>query len=301
MKRQILQTLIILLTICHLGYGQSFDSLKQIKGSNAQIYYSAGHEERAGNIASQIENSFAYYAKLLKFKPEVTLLVLNPEDWKKFTSQQAVYGMPHFNSDKKTLFVAAEDNPFWKSFLPPLDKLDQELVSQIKATYQNENGEVGMQKFFDLLAMHELGHAFHLQKGVKMQRNWMSELFVNILLHTYIAEKEPQMLSALTLFPKMVIRAGSSEYKFTALRDMHEKYQEIATRHPKNYGWYQCRLHAAAATIYDAAGKDVGKKMWEIFQLSAVTKMDEELASLMETNVHKSIADFIRYWDNDNK
>lgn len=297
MKRQLLQTLIISLTICHFGYAQTFDSLKQIKGSNAKIYYSSGNDERAAAFAKQTNNAFTYYANMLEFKPEVTLLVLNSSDWKKFASPQAVYGMPHFNSDERTLFVAADDNPFWKSFLPPLDKLDHKLVAQIKATYQNLKGEVSMQKFFDLLALHELGHAFHLQKGLKMQRNWLSELFVNVLLHTYIAEKEAALIPALTLFPQMVAAGGSNEFKFTQLRDMHEKYEEIATKHPKNYGWYQCRLHAGAAEIYNAAGKDAGRKMWRSLQTSNEILSDEDLISKMASEVHQSVSDLIQNWD----
>ena len=83
-----------------------------------------------------------------------------------------------------------------------------------------------------------------------MQRKWMGELFVNILLHTYVAENEPQSLPALTLFPKMVVAAGSSEFKYTSLNDIQERYNDIARDYPKNYGWYQCRWHAAAADIY---------------------------------------------------
>jgi len=41
-----------------------------------------------------------------------------------------------------------------------------------------------------------------------MQRLWMQELFCNIMLHTYIAENEPQNLPALELFPEMVVSGG---------------------------------------------------------------------------------------------
>jgi hypothetical protein len=46
-------------------------------------------------------------------KPEVTLLILNHEDWNKHTSFP-VYGMAHY-TDQKTLVVASSDNAFWKS------------------------------------------------------------------------------------------------------------------------------------------------------------------------------------------
>ena len=45
------------------------------------------------------------------------------------------------------------------------------------------------------------------------------ELFCNILLHTYIAENEPEQLSALTVFPQMVIAGGTDGFVYTSLSD----------------------------------------------------------------------------------
>ncbi len=290
-----------LLQFAQFAKTQNFDSLDKIPSEVALIYASPGNQQRGQAIARQINNAYAYYDSLLHFKPSVTLLILDDSDWKKFTTKQAVYGMPHFDAKSKTLFVAATDNPFWKSFIPPLEQLPVHLAKMIFNTYKEPDGNLSMQPFFDLLAIHELGHAFSSQKGIKMQRNWMGELFVNILLHTYIAEREPGLLPALTVFPKMVVAGGSSTFEFTSLADVHNRYDEIASKHPRNYGWYQCRWHAAAAKIYDAAGKDVGKKIWNTFLTVNNTLSDKELVTLMELQVHSSVADLIRNWDAETK
>jgi 23S rRNA-/tRNA-specific pseudouridylate synthase len=39
-----------------------------------------------------------------------------------------------------------------------------------------------------LLALHEMGHSYTAQAGLKMHRYWMGELFVNIILHTFKAQ-----------------------------------------------------------------------------------------------------------------
>jgi hypothetical protein len=75
--------------------------------------------------------------------------------------------------------VAAEDNALWKSFIPPSEQLPPSLAAQIKEVYSKDDA-LTMQPFFDLLALHELGHAFHQQAGLTMQRKWMGELFCNI-------------------------------------------------------------------------------------------------------------------------
>lgn len=94
-----------------------------------------------------------------------------------------------------------------------------------------------------------------------MQRKWMQELFVNIILHTYVAEKEPQLLPALETFPNMVVGAGTAEYKFTSLADFERLYESMGMG-AKNYGWYQSKLHVAAKNIYNAGGPRVMKKLW---------------------------------------
>jgi hypothetical protein len=130
-----------------------------------------------------------------------------------------------------------------------------------------------------------------------MQRKWMGELFVNILLHTYIAENEPEQLPALTTFPRMVVAAGHAAFKYTSLQELEDRYEEIARNSPKNYGWYQCRWHSAAADIYNAGGKDVGKKLWNALLGTKQKLTDEQLATFLSASADKSVADMMTGWD----
>jgi len=205
--------------------------------------------------------------------------------------------MPHYKGDS-TLIIAAEDNEFWRSLLSVKD-LPDDVRKQAVEIYGLPDGTVSMQAFFDLLAIHELGHAFHNQGKLQVQRKWMGELFCNILLHTYIAEKEPGQLPTLTLFPKIIISGGTKNYKFTSLQELEEKYNEIAMEHPQNYGWYQCRWHAAAATIYDGDGKNGFKNLWDALQNEQAKLDDAGLAKLLGTKVSKLVADVMLRWEKD--
>ena len=277
------------------GKSQEFKPLNKLENRTVSVYFSSGHKERASAIGNRVEKALNYYSQLLGVSPNFTLLVLSQADWTKF-SKQVVYGMPHYRNDS-TLIVAAADNEFWRSFIPPLDQLPTELRENVQATYKNEKGELSMQPFFDLLALHELGHAFHFQSGIEMQRKWMGELFVNILLHTYIAEREPGSLPALSLFPRMVVSGGKADFKFTTLDQVEQYYDEIAQKFPRNYGWYQCRWHVAAGDIYDSAGQAVARKLWTALQNQKEKLDDQQLLMLLEKSVHHSLSDMIRNWD----
>ena len=279
------------------GTQAQYSGLTEGKAHTVKLYYSNGQQARASSIVQRVDDAMVYYSQMLNFKPDVNLLVLTQKDWSTHTDFP-VYGMPHFK-DEKVLVVAAENNALWKSFIPPLEQLPQDLRSPIATTYKGADGALSMEPFFDLLALHELGHAFHLQAGLNMQRKWMGELFVNVLLHTYIAEKEPASLPALTLFPRMVIAGGTKEYQFTSLQEVHDKYEEIGKGHPKNYGWYQSRWHAAAATIYNQDGKGTGRKLWDALKAQKETINDAALLSLLQAAGVPAVADMIQNWDKD--
>jgi hypothetical protein len=290
----IINTLLMYITV----HAQSFEKLSKLPQAEFSAYSSKNYEQQSEQISNRLANALRYHEMLLDFKPTITLLLLSEADWSTYTTFP-VYGMPHYTNEK-TLIVAIEDNPFWKSFVPPLDQLPADLADQIRKAYM-VNGALTMQPFFDLLAIHELGHAFHIQGELTMQRKWMGELFCNIFLHTYVAEQEPGSLPALTVFPNMVVAAGAREYKYTRLQDIEERYNEIGQQHAKNYGWFQSRWHAGAGKIYDAGGDEVFVKLWKALKKQKENLSDADFISYLEKNAHKELADFIRNWDRDTK
>ncbi len=290
----------LLMVIVFLPARAQYEKLNTLPGHSANIYFSSGSQQRAQYIARLVDSAMNFYSNQLKLKPEVDLLVLSVADWPLYTSMPVI-GMPHYdNTNSKKLVVAAEDNAFWKSFIPPLDKIDPSMAGAIKATYSLPDGSVSMESFFDLLALHELAHAFHMQAGINMQRKWMGELFVNMMLHSFVAEKMPQLLPALTVFPKMVVAGGSASFTYKKLQDIEERYEEIGSRYPNNYGWFQSRWHMAAGTIYDNAGSAASVKLWNALQQTKQKLADEELIKLL-AKADPSIAAVMMNWDADTR
>ncbi|MFZ1527642.1 MAG: hypothetical protein WAT19_02765, partial [Ferruginibacter sp.] len=103
-----------------------------------------------------------------------------------------------------------------------------------------------------------------------------------------------------SLFPNMVVGSGSKEYKYTSLKDIEDRYDEIGKQHPKNYGWYQCRWHLAAGKIYDAGGKPVPGKLWQVLKTRQEHMNDEKLAVLLSA-VNITLGDVMKNWDKETK
>jgi hypothetical protein len=273
---------------------QTSDSLMQLKGYPFDAFYSPRYEEKAKGTATRCDHALNYmYQKVLGFKPTIKVFVLNPEHWKKYASTP-LYGMPHITENEQ-LIVAAEDNAFWKSFIPPIESLSPEMAKTIQKLYSTNNGDLSMEPFFELLSLHELGHLFSLQGSVNFPRKWMDELFASTFLHTYIAENEPKLLSVLGTFPKMVVEKGTKGFKHTSLEDFELFYGE--KMNPNNYGWYQCKLGISAKQIYEAGGINVLKSMWTTFLNNSQNYSDKELLDFLKSKIPE-IAKVLIEWQN---
>lgn len=293
MRQFFLLALILALSIFStLAQPSSIDSLVHFKSAHLQVYHSKGRASRANEIVPRVEKAMTWYANHYGFRPRVRLLILTETDWPHYTSFP-VYGMPHYD-DKETLVVAADDNDFWQKNLPDLSAFPDSLAQAARRVYGDDGS--GMKSFFDLLALHELGHAFHFQAGLQVQRLWMGELLVNMMLHCYVAELESEQLAALTLFPRLVVIRGSKGFPFHSLQQLQDNYELIGKEHPYNYAWYQCRWHKAAAELYDAYGCELVKKTWNWLKQKERIQNDEALIHFFEKGGLTGLADLMRNW-----
>lgn len=303
-KNRCIRIIVGVLLLCNVAFAQ--DTLKstnesfpleELKDYTQTFYYSKGYEERARSIAMFMEDAGTYFLKEIGFTPKTTLYILAPKHWKEFAAKplREVYGFPH-NATSEKLVIAAEDNDFWRSFLPPVDSLLPSIAAEVTKAYGKPDGSFSMMPFFDLLALHEMGHSYTSQAGLKMHRYWMGELFVNIMLHTYIAEKQPELLPVLETFPNMVTGMGTAEFKFTSLKDFEELYPSLGMG-PKNYGWYQSMLHSAAKDIYHRGGEIVLKKLWNALEKHQKEMTDEEFIDMLYKEVHPSVANVYLNWN----
>lgn len=276
---------------------QSPEGLKNLKGYGQTVYYSPNSESRAVEIATFMDSAGTFFQKEFHFTPNVQFFVLEPQHWKQY-AVAPVYGFPH-NIDHVRLAIGANDNAFWQSFLPPIDQLPKEVLKKINQAYQKNDGTYSMQPFFDLLALHEMAHSYHSQAGLQMQRHWMTELFANLMLHTYVAEVQAELLPALETFPEMVIGAGSDKFPFTNLADFEAKYSTLhkGSMTPENYGWYQSMLHHAAGKIYNTGGKEVLVKLWTVLKKYQEIMTDAEFVAILQKEVHPAVADVYLNWN----
>lgn len=294
MKQHIIISFFLL--FAQLTFAEAFDGLEKLQGLSQNVYYSPHAAERAQKIAASVAEAEMYFQKEFELIPKYTLMILSPTDWQKYAHPNAVYGIPHYLLDGR-LFVAAENNEFWRRNSPPIDKLPQALAHMMKQTYTDEHGAINLTNFFDLLAIHELGHAFQHAAGILKQRSWLNELVGNVLLHTFLAENKTDQLPYITVFTQIAVASFPvDKLKYTRLEDFEKYYNEIAQNHPDNYGWYQCRFHLLAGEIYDRGGISAMRRMWAALLAQDAILSEEALMQLLNST-HPAIAQALLNWN----
>jgi hypothetical protein len=246
-----------------------------LDGYPFEVRYSQGAGEQALRLADLAKEAYEYFATLFPASsPVFTAAFLTPADWKRG------YGMPSYDPVEKRLRVATDDNALWQ-LQGKIARVASPFSAfpRLKKTYADANGDLQLRRFFDLLAVHELAHAFEDQGGTAFPALWRSEIYANLALHAFVAKRRPSELANLTTLPDAqsrlllfttVIRATG----YTSLHDFKQHYP-MGSEKPMsgpNYGWYQVRFHVLAREIFDEGGEAALSRLWAFGQREAARR-----------------------------
>jgi hypothetical protein len=250
---------------------------------------------RVSRLATRTAAASRYLSALLDYRPRVALLVLGPEDWGS-RAPDLVYGMPGYQQGN--LLVAGATNRFWEESLDLITAGAPDHLPGLSAVYGAAGGGIDLTPFFDLLPVHELAHAFVNDGPRRLPRTWLDEFACNLLMHGYVAAEEPGQLPALITFPAAIaaLEPPGTGYRVLADFDSHG----AANMDPWNYGWYQCRLSAAAARVHDSAGAGAARRLSDVFVSRTAHAedqevSDEELVRLLD-QADPALGDVARHW-----
>jgi hypothetical protein len=253
------------------------DGLVEVAGG-LPTFASEGLEARAGLIGRIAADSHAYIANLLGFRPEAQVLVLSEADWPGRTDA-AAYGLP--NASNGTLVVAGTEAQLWGELTEMVADADQTELARIYGT--GADGAIELGPFFDLVAVHEVAHVFH--EGTQhFPRLWLQELFANLCLHSWVAERSPSSLPILLTLPRLGAKAAPESFAHRTRADFERLYSGVGG---PNYVWFQFRLQLAAAALYDAVGSAAVTRLFNAFALD-----DAALARRLDEAVDPGLAAF---------
>jgi hypothetical protein len=284
------------------------EGLVQLSGYPFEVRYSAGSLTRAEASADVAANAYKYFSRLFsRFDPDIAIIVVDEAHWE---SRQP-YGLPYFNDEDDQIrpgvvVMPAGSGDFWFAIVEDLHEATPSGYARLHSAYPDGSGGIDLQPFFDLITIHELGHAFEVLGDLRLPTFWLGEIFANLALHTFVATIQRHSLNTLEVLPAVGARSRRLGARmrgegFSTLEDLEAHYTGGEdSMSPLNYVWYQYRWQRLVAQVFDSDGENALVRFWECFH--AVDRLDpgevttSSLAALLRAEVSETLGRAIQRW-----
>jgi hypothetical protein len=282
--------------------------LAHLDGYPFEVRYSDGSLARARAAADVAKDAYVYFSRLFSgFEPNIAVIVADVADWE---SRQP-YGLPFFNDDDGQIrpgivVMPAGSGDFWIAMGQDLHEASPHDYTRLLATYPDGAGGLDLQPFFDLVTIHELGHAFEVLGDLRLPTFWLGEIFANLALHAFIATRLPESLDTLEVLS--TVGAQSTRLGARMRAEGYSTLEELEAHYtggddpmsPLNYVWYQYRWQRLAAKMFDADGEDGLVRFWDCFhstdRLNFGGVTAASLVAQLRTGVSETLARAVQDW-----
>jgi hypothetical protein len=283
--------------------------LANLDGYRFEVRYSNGALARARAAADVATGAYGYFSRLFSgVEPDIALVVANEADW---PGHNSPYGLPFFRDDAGEIrpgivVMPAGGGNFWIEIAHDLRDASPRGYGKLLATYPDGAGGLDLQPFFDLITIHELGHAFEALGDLRLPTFWLSEIFVNLALHAFVATERPASLPTLEVLP--MVGAGSRKLAARMRAEGYSTLEELQAHYtggddpmsPLNYVWFQYRWHRLAAKMFEVDGEDGLVRFWDCFhatdRIDCAEATAASLAPLLSAEVSQILGRAVRAW-----
>lgn len=282
--------------------------LAQLDGYPFEVRYSDGSLMRARAAADVAADAYFYLGRLFSgVELDIALIVVDQAGWE---SRQP-FGLPFFNDDDGQirpgiLVMPDGSGDFWIAIGQDIHEASPRGYARLRATYPDGAGGLNLQPFFDLITVHELGHAFEMLGDLRLPTFWLGEIFANLALHAFVATRQPESLSTLEVLSTVGTQsrrlgARMRAEGYSTLEELEAHYtgghQPMS---PLNYVWYQYRWQRLAAKVFEADGENGLVRFWDCFRatdrLNSGKITTAALARLLGTEVSETLGRAVRNW-----
>jgi hypothetical protein len=149
--------------------------LARLGGYPFEVRYSDGALARARASADVAANAYGYFSRLFSaFEPDIAVIVADQADW----HSRQPYGLPFFNDDDGQVrpgivVMPAGRGDFWAGMGQDIRDASPRGYAKLLAAYPDGGGGLDLQPFFDLVTLHELGHAFEVLGDLRLPAFWL--------------------------------------------------------------------------------------------------------------------------------
>jgi hypothetical protein len=282
--------------------------LARLGGYRFEVRYSDGSLIRARAAADIATDAYDYFSRLFSgVEPDLAVIVADETDWK---SRQP-YGLPFFNDDDGQIrpgivVMPAGGGDFWIAIGQDIRDASPRGYRRLLETYPDGAGGLNLQPFFDLVTIHELGHAFQVLGDLRLPTFWLGEIFANLALHAFVATRQRESLNTLEVLS--TVGAQSRRLGARMRANGYSTLEELEAHYtggdqpmsPLNYVWYQYRWQRLVAKVFEIDGEDGLVRFWDCFHASDPVGSGEvtaaSLAPLLRIEVSETLGRAVQRW-----
>jgi hypothetical protein len=238
------------------------DEIKELKvksiAGQIPTYYSEGTEKRASELRTLLDRASKTLGDSLNMEIALNLAVLGSKEWAQILDKP--YGLPTLRAGAckrgggtfpepryVAILPAGIDGQLYNDWITLKDSISPKTLQKLK------DAGVGFQQggkiMIDFVALHELGHAYHLKFGIKNYVNFFAEFMANYVAYAFLRSTEERL-------DKKVLAVLSANIEtITPLHSSFIKWEKFrSSDHPPTEAWYNSLTTLKAAEIYEQRG-----------------------------------------------
>jgi hypothetical protein len=236
-------------------------SLPKLDG-RITTYYNSGAMVRAQKIQAALTDMSAFYEKRLGIRADLTLAVLNSNDWSRVDGS-GPYGLPCVVGDPPVIFMPATSGGLaFRLMMARKDAIPAGVLSAYLET-NHTTFEATADDFVDCIGFHELGHRLCRRYGIAPKCHWLDEFVASYFDYTFISERRPALKKVFDLLG----RPSKVRPKNTTLADFERLYEGV-----DDYGWYQGMFESHIQELYPKMGIQFLKELRQRFPTAGPEK-----------------------------
>jgi hypothetical protein len=221
-------------------------------------YYSEGKENRALELKTLLERASTMLGDSLNLEIKLTLAALNVKEWAQVIDKP--YGLPTLRtgackrgggSFPEPRYVAilpgGIDGALYNGWIALEDSISTKTLQKLKEA--GVGFEQGGKIMIDFVALHELGHAYHLKFGIKNYVNFFAEFMADYIAYAFLRSTEER------LDKKVLAVLSANIESITPVHSSFIEWENFQSReHPPTEAWYNSVVTLKAAEIYEQRG-----------------------------------------------
>ena len=261
-------------------------ALQDVAGFPFEVRASRGAEEHAKRLAAMVEDARGWFADVLGVaKAQTRVLCLSPADWNAYCPVP-VFGVP-YEDDGRGIIVGHGRAGFVTEFVEEAwPHADAALRARLKRAY---GSPADATPYLDLVAVHELAHGVQVQDGWEFARFWLYELWAQVGMVAYVADRHPKAMDALDPLHDAAACVPAKALPAWKLDGMGTSFQHGAWL----YAWYEFRLGALARLLWARAGRVGVMRLFTDFRGEGMT--DAAILQAFRA-IHPDLEAAVRQW-----